>query len=277
MAVTKIHPIKSTLKKALDYIENPDKTYDKMLVSSFACSYETADIEFEMLLAQAYQKGNNLAHHLIQSFAPGEATPEQAHEIGRQLADEVLQGKYPYVLTTHIDKGHVHNHIIFCAVDMQIRLDTPLRRRDDPPGKSGAKYIWLSSIGKPHGVTSSSPLHFVGEPFAKTVYVTEGLLKADIAYCLTGRSFVAVAGVNSLNGLESALRCMAQNGTKLVVEAYDMDKLENEYVASAAEKVQQIARVAGLQSTSLVWNTAYKGIDDWQLALRQEEAKEKAA
>ena len=118
MAVTKIHPIKSTLKKALDYIENPDKTYDEMLVSSFACSYETADIEFEMLLAQAYQKGNNLAHHLIQSFAPGKATPEQAHEIGRQLADEVLQGKYPYVLTTHIDKGHVHNHIIFCAVDM---------------------------------------------------------------------------------------------------------------------------------------------------------------
>lgn len=60
---------------------------------------------------------------------------------------------------------------------MQIRLDTPLRRRDDPPGKSGAKYIWLSSIGKPYGVTSGSPLHFVGEPFAKTVYVTEGLLK----------------------------------------------------------------------------------------------------
>ena len=72
-------------------------------------------------------------------------------------------------------------------------------------------------------------------------------------------------------------RCMAQNGTKLVVEAYDMDKLENEYVASAAEKVQQIAHAAGLQSTSLVWNTAYKGIDDWQLALRQEEVKENAA
>ena len=118
MAITKIHPIKSTLKKALDYIENPAKTDEKMLVSSFACSYETADIEFELLLSQAMQKGNNLAHHLIQSFAPGETTPEQAHEIGQQLADEVLQGKYPYVLTTHIDKGHVHNHIIFCAVDM---------------------------------------------------------------------------------------------------------------------------------------------------------------
>ena len=64
MAVTKIHPIKSTLKKALDYIENPDKTDEKLFVSSYGCSYETADIEFQMLLDQAYQKGNNLAHHL---------------------------------------------------------------------------------------------------------------------------------------------------------------------------------------------------------------------
>ena len=118
MAVTKIHPIKVNLKAALDYIENPDKTDDKMLVSSFGCSYETADIEFQMLLDQAFKKGNNLAHHLIQAFEPGENTPEQAHEIGRQLADEVLGGKYPYVITTHIDKGHLHNHIIFCAVDM---------------------------------------------------------------------------------------------------------------------------------------------------------------
>lgn len=94
MAVTKIHPIKSTLKKALDYIENPDKTDEKLFVSSYGCSYETADIEFQMLLDQAYQKGNNLAHHLIQAFEPGETTAEQAHEIGRHLADEVLQGKY---------------------------------------------------------------------------------------------------------------------------------------------------------------------------------------
>ena len=118
MAITKIHPIKVNLKKALDYIENPDKTDDKLFVSSYGCSYETADIEFQMLLDQAFKKGNNLAHHLIQAFEPGETTPEQAHEIGRQLADEVLGGKYPYVITTHIDKGHLHNHIIFCAVDM---------------------------------------------------------------------------------------------------------------------------------------------------------------
>ena len=117
MAVTKIKPIKSTLSKALDYIQNPDKTDGKMLVSSFGCSYETADIEFEYTLSQALQKGNNLAFHLIQSFEPGEVDYQKAHEIGKQLADAVTKGQHEYVLTTHIDKGHVHNHIIFCAVN----------------------------------------------------------------------------------------------------------------------------------------------------------------
>ena len=117
MAVTKIKPIKSTLKKALDYIQNPDKTDGKMLVSSFGCSPETADIEFEFTIAQALNRGNNLAHHLIQSFEPGEVDYQKAHEIGKQLADAVTKGQYEYVLTTHIDKGHIHNHIIFCAVN----------------------------------------------------------------------------------------------------------------------------------------------------------------
>jgi len=115
MAVTKIKPVKGGLKKALDYIQNPDKTDDKMLVSSFGCGYETAYEEFTNTLSNARDKGNNLAHHLIQSFEPGESTPEQAHEIGRRLADELTKGRHEYVLTTHIDKGHVHNHLIFCA------------------------------------------------------------------------------------------------------------------------------------------------------------------
>ena len=117
MAVTKIKPIKGTLSKALDYIQNPAKTDEKMLVSSFGCSYETADIEFGFTLSQALDKGNNLAHHLIQSFEPGEVDYREAHEIGRQLADAVTKGQHEYVLTTHIDKGHIHNHIIFCAVN----------------------------------------------------------------------------------------------------------------------------------------------------------------
>ena len=117
MAVTKIHPIKTTLNKAIDYICNPDKTDNQILISSYGCSYQTADIEFGFTLSKARDKGDNLGHHLIQSFAPGEVSYEEAHRIGKELADKVLGGRYEYVLTTHIDKGHIHNHIIFCAVD----------------------------------------------------------------------------------------------------------------------------------------------------------------
>ena len=116
MAVTKTHPIKSTLKAAIDYICNPAKTDGKMLVSSYGCAAETADIEFAWTRRHAIDKGTNLGRHLIQAFQPGEVTPEQAHEIGMQLAKEILGGKYEFVLTTHIDKNHVHNHLIFNAV-----------------------------------------------------------------------------------------------------------------------------------------------------------------
>lgn len=116
MAVTKTHPIKTTLNKAIAYICNPGKTDETLLVSSFGCSAETADIEFSWTRRHAIDKGTNLGRHLIQAFSPGEVTPEQAHEIGMKLADEVLGGKYEFVLTTHIDKGHIHNHIIFNSV-----------------------------------------------------------------------------------------------------------------------------------------------------------------
>lgn len=116
MAVTKTHPIKSTLKTAIDYICNPVKTDGRLLVSAYGCTAETADIEFEWTRRHAIDKGTNLGRHLIQAFQPGEVTPEQAHEIGMQLAKEILGGKYEFVLTTHIDKDHVHNHLIFNSV-----------------------------------------------------------------------------------------------------------------------------------------------------------------
>lgn len=116
MAVTKTHPIKSTLKAAIDYICNPEKTDGKLLVSSYGCTAETADIEFAWTRRHAIDKGTHLGRHLIQAFEPGEVSPEEAHEIGMQLAKEILGGKYEFVLTTHIDKGHIHNHLIFNAV-----------------------------------------------------------------------------------------------------------------------------------------------------------------
>ena len=121
MAVTKIKAIRGTLSKAIAYILNPEKTDEKLLVSSYGCASETAAREFEWTRKIAEQKGMNpvriIARHVIQSFEIGEVTPELAHEIGKQFADEILGGKYEYVLTTHIDKDHVHNHLVFNAVD----------------------------------------------------------------------------------------------------------------------------------------------------------------
>lgn len=121
MAVTKIKAIRGTLSKAIAYILNPEKTDEKLLVSSYGCASETAAREFEWTRKIAEKKGMTpvriIARHVIQSFEIGEVTPELAHEIGKQFADEILEGKYEYVLTTHIDKDHVHNHLIFNAVD----------------------------------------------------------------------------------------------------------------------------------------------------------------
>lgn len=153
---------------------------------------------------------------------------------------------------------------------MQILLDVPFKNKDDPPEKAGTKYIWFSSSAKNMGTTSGSPVHFIGNPFARTIYVTEGILKADIAHCLLNRSFVAVAGANNVAQLGPLFGLLAQNGTELIIEAHDMDKYSNEMIAKGSSKIYLLARQHGMECQRLTWNPNYKGIDDWQLALRKE-------
>ena len=124
MAVTKIHGIKTTVDKAIAYICDPAKTDENIYISSFACAPETAALDFKYTLDHTMERvsnqdsfSENKAFHLIQAFEPGEVSYEQAHHIGKELADKLLEGKYSYILTTHIDKSHIHNHIIFCAAD----------------------------------------------------------------------------------------------------------------------------------------------------------------
>lgn len=116
MAITKLKEIRSTLDKAIQYICNPDKTEGQLLVDSYQCSPGTAAAQMELTESYGTHRGNRKAYHLIQSFAPDDdITPEKALEIGKQYADLVTGGKYEYVIATHIDKGHIHNHIIFNA------------------------------------------------------------------------------------------------------------------------------------------------------------------
>lgn len=157
----------------------------------------------------------------------------------------------------------------------QILLDVPIKDKDDPPDKQGAKYLWLSSSTKNMGTSSGSPVHFVGNPFARTVYVTEGILKADIAHCLTGRTFAAVAGANNAGQLDPLFALLAQNGTEEVIEAHDMDKFSNEMIDKGSSKIYLAARKHGMGCRRLTWDPNYKGIDDWQLALRKKAQKVK--
>ena len=118
MAITKIHPIKATLNLAIEYIVNGDKTDEQILVSTHKCHESTAHTQFLRTRNDAGTKGTVLARHLIQSFLPGETTPEMAHQIGIELCKKILKDEYEFVLSTHIDKGHIHNHIIFNNVNM---------------------------------------------------------------------------------------------------------------------------------------------------------------
>ena len=120
MAVTKIIPIKATVQKAVDYICNPDKTDDELYIDCSNCSPFCAKLEFDFY---RYRYDNSIkeynqgvkAYHQIQSFKPGEVTPELAHKIGKEFAKREFGEKFAYIVTTHIDKEHIHNHIISCA------------------------------------------------------------------------------------------------------------------------------------------------------------------
>jgi len=118
MAITKIHPIKTTLNLSIDYICDASKTDEQILISSFKCGYQTAAFQFSHTKELMNSPAKNLARHLIQSFMPGEVSAEIAHQIGTELCNKHLKEKYEYVLTTHVDKGHIHNHIIFNNVSL---------------------------------------------------------------------------------------------------------------------------------------------------------------
>ena len=143
-------------------VESEGETVMRQFVSGVNCSPSTARDEMIAVKKRFGKEDGTVAYHGYQSFAPGEATPEQAHEIGKQLADEVLQGKYSYVLTTHIDKGHVHNHLIFCAVDM-------VNHRKYNSNRQSYAYIRRTSdrLCREHGLSVVQPSRDKGKSYAE--------------------------------------------------------------------------------------------------------------
>ena len=111
--------VAACLKSRTDYVQNPDKTEQGELVSSYECSPLTVDEEF-MLSKRQYelvtgrrQKSDVIAYQIRQSFKPGEITAEEANKVGYELAMRFTKGKYAFIVATHIDRHHIHNHVIF--------------------------------------------------------------------------------------------------------------------------------------------------------------------
>ena len=120
---------------ALKYAVNPDKTAAGEHVTAYACTPELADMEF-LLSKREYlsitgrrQDSDILAYHIRQAFKPGEITPEKANEIGRELARRFTKNAHAFIVATHIDKAHIHNHIIFnsTTIDSTRKFHNPLR------------------------------------------------------------------------------------------------------------------------------------------------------
>ena len=114
MVTTKLHGIRSTLSKSIEYVIDPRKTRNGTLVIANGCSAsgQAAQAQFETVRKQGSGRSKLLAQHIIQSFAPGEITPEQAQLVGYEFCQKLLGEDYQYILATHIDHEHIHNHII---------------------------------------------------------------------------------------------------------------------------------------------------------------------
>lgn len=226
MAVTKTHPVKSTLKAAIDYICNPAKTDGKLLVSSFACTAETADIEFAWTRRHAIDKGNNLGRHFIQAFAPGEVSPEKAHEIGMQLAREVLGGQYEFVLSTHTDKGHIHNHLICNAVSFTDHRHYHSNKRSYRELRSAS-----DRICKEHGLSVIVP----GQDKGKS-YIEHQAAKEGVSYKTKLK-----AAVDRLIPLSADLEDLLR---RLQGEGYEIKR--GKYISCRASEQERFTRLKSL-------------------------------
>ena len=154
----------------------------------------------------------------------------------------------------------------------QICLDEPFV---DEKGKK-TKYIWLSSVDEEKGVSSGSPAHFIGDPCDESVFVTEGGLKAYVAHGLSGRTFLANAGVGNVETFREPFAVLKRKGVKNMYEACDMDKTVNENVAKGVKKLDELIKEFKFSTKSMRWKwdkrepDKNKGIDDMLLSKKKE-------
>ena len=148
---------------------------------------------------------------------------------------------------------------------MQIRLDVPL--------DGNRKYMWFSSAERNGGCSSNSPVNISGDVYnSEAVYVTEGPLKGQIAHALSGKPFLATAGVNQQKELETVFSRIKKYGRcRVIVDAFDMDDKSNPHVKRGHINLAWLAEKYGFSPKRITWNHQYKGIDDYLFAKKKKE------
>lgn len=217
MATTKIWPIKGdvghvlryvqnedktepsrqidSLESVLDYVGHGDKTDERQFVSGINCAPDVARLEMNAVKRQFGKTGGRVAYHAYQSFAPGEVTPEQAHQIGVQLANELWGDQFQVVVATHLDRGHLHNHFVINSVSFvngkRFHSNAKCLRRMRETSDRLCREHGLSVIEQPQ---QGSTLHHAEINAAKQGHPTwRSLIQADIdraiAASMTERQF----------------------------------------------------------------------------------------
>lgn len=220
MHINKGKTIAQCLKARVDYIENPEKTNGGELISSYACSPETADQEFLLArneyMAITGRRIHNevIAYQLRQSFKPGEVTPEEANQIGYELASRFLKGEHAFLVATHNDRRHIHNHIVFCAT----ALDCTHKFRDIL--RSGKALAELSDQ-----ICTEHNLSVITEPKSKDQsYDPELVTKGEITARDTLRMSIDAAlrmqpeGFDALMQLLEDAGCWIKRGAQISIK-----------------------------------------------------------
>ena len=220
-----------------------DKTENCAFVSSENCTPETAAIEFQFLLDKARAGGNTIGRHLIQSFAPEDnITPEQAHEIGQKLAAEILGGEYAYVLATHVDREHIHNHFVWCAANLEthkryVSNKASYHKIQNASDKLCAEYS-LSVIEEKSGRSGKSYTEYQADKYGKS-WKTILRQTLDVAIRSSGSfdsflDFMQAAGYEIKHGAHIAFRATGQERftrAKTVGENYTEERIRERIAA----------------------------------------------
>lgn len=234
--------VASALKLRTDYAMNPDKTENGKLISAFACDPHTADAEF-LLSKRQYrqytgreQTSDVIAYQVRQSFKPGEISPEEANRIGVEFAERFLKGKHAYIVCTHTDRRHIHNHILWNSTTLDCR-----GKFDNFWGSSRAVRALSDTLCIEHGLSVVEAPKRRGKSYNKWLAEQRPSLLIDIQAKLSegkGAGYERWAKVFNLKQMAQTINFLKENGDMDFDELSRRAEAASEKCSALTEKLK---------------------------------------